>query len=254
MEGACRVFDQESCCVCYQMINKKRVSPEDLDRLRTLDTCTISNAIERLNLRLRNEGFISRVSRCRFPNFDPMLGYAVTGRIRTSSPPISGRCYYDRMDFWQYVTSIPAPRVILMEDVDHTPGLGALVGEIHATIGLALDCVGYVTNGAVRDLPAVKALGFHLFSGSIAVSHAYAHLIEFGDPVEIGGLKVAPGDLIHGDCHGVQTIPVEAVEHIPREAAKIISLEGELKEFCRSSQFSLEGLSKRLRRANADCL
>jgi len=254
MEGACRVLGQESCCVCYQMSNKKSVSPEDLDRLRTLDTCTVSNAIERLNLRLRNEGFISRVSRCRFPNFDPMLGYAVTGRIRTSSPPISGRCYYDRMDFWQYVASIPAPRVIMMEDVDHTPGLGALVGEIHATIGLALDCVGYVTNGAVRDLPAVKALGFHLFSGSVAVSHAYAHLIEFGEPVEIGGLKVAPGDLIHGDCHGVQTIPVEAVEHIPREAAKIIASENELKEFCRSSRFSLEGLSKRLQRANVDCL
>jgi 4-hydroxy-4-methyl-2-oxoglutarate aldolase len=82
-----------------------------------------------------------------------MLGYAVTGRIRTSSPPISGRCYYDRVDFWEYVTRIPAPRVIVMEDVDHTPGLGALVGEIHATIGLALSCVGYVTNGAVRDLP-----------------------------------------------------------------------------------------------------
>src|SRR5580700_10317053 len=127
------------------MSDKKSVSTQNFDRLLTLDTCTVSNAIEQLNVRLRNEGFISRATRCRFPNFEPMLGYAVTGRIRSSSPPISGRCYYDRMDFWEYVTSIPAPRVIVMEDVDRTPGLGALVGEIHATIGLALSCVGYVT-------------------------------------------------------------------------------------------------------------
>jgi 4-hydroxy-4-methyl-2-oxoglutarate aldolase len=236
------------------MNNNTSVSTADFDRLRKLDACTVSNAIERLNVRLRNEGFISRATRCRFPNFGTMLGYAVTGRIRTSSPPISGRCYYDRMDFWEHVASIPAPRVIVMEDVDPTPGVGALVGEIQATIGLALNCVGYVTNGAVRDLPAVKALGFHLFSGSVAVSHAYAHLIEFGDPVEIGGLKIAPGDLIHGDCHGVQTIPREIAAQIPPEAAKLISLEDELKEFCRSSRFSVDGLSERLKRGNADCL
>ena len=165
----------------------------DLDRIRAQDPCTASNAIERLIVRLRNEGFISGAVRCRFPNFEPMLGYAVTGRIRSSSPPMSGRCYYDRMDFWSYVATIPEPRVIVLQDVDHMPGVGAFVGEIHANIGLALDCIGYITNGAVRDLPAVKELGFHLFSGRVSVSHAYAHLIEFGEPVEIGGLKIATG-------------------------------------------------------------
>jgi 4-hydroxy-4-methyl-2-oxoglutarate aldolase len=236
------------------MSNQKTVAAETFKWLRTLDTCTVSNAIERLNVRLRNEGFISRATRCRFPNLEPMLGYAVTGRIRTSSPPISGRCYYDRMDFWEYVTRIPAPRVIVMEDIDRTPGLGALVGEIHATIGLALDCVGYVTNGSVRDLPEVKALGFQLFSGSVAVSHAYAHLVEFGEPIEIGGLKIAPGDLMHGDCHGVQTIPLGIANEIPREVENIVCWENELKEFCRSPEFSLDGLTKKLRQASAECL
>jgi 4-hydroxy-4-methyl-2-oxoglutarate aldolase len=134
------------------------------------------------------------------------------------------------------------------------PGFGAFVGEIHATIGQALECIGCVTNGAVRDLPAVKALGFHLFSGCVAVSHAYAHLIEFGQPVEIGGLKIAPGDLIQGDCHGVQTIPMKVVSEIPGEAAKILCAEEELKKYCRSPQFSLKGLPKELKRAAVDCL
>jgi 4-hydroxy-4-methyl-2-oxoglutarate aldolase len=230
------------------------LSSLDLDKIRSLDTCRASNAIERLNVRLRNEGFISGAVRCRFPDFEPMLGYAVTGRIRSSSPPMTGRCYYDRMDFWSYVATIPEPRVIVLQDVDHRPGVGAFVGEIHATIALALKCIGYVTNGAVRDLPAVKALGFNLFSGSVSVSHAYAHLIEFGEPVEIGGLKIAPGNLLHGDRHGVQTIPPEVVSEIPQEAQRIMSSERELIEFCKSPQFSLKGLSEKLEQASKDCL
>jgi regulator of RNase E activity RraA len=240
--------------VLLVMLNKLASSDINLEKIRALDTCTVSNAIERLNVRLRNEGFISGAVRCRFPNFQPMLGYAVTGRIRSSSPPMTGRCYHDRMDFWNHVATIAEPRVILLQDVDHTPGVGAFVGEVHATIALALKCVGYVTNGAVRDLPAVKALGFHLFSGSVAVSHAYAHLIEFGDPVEIGGLTIKPGDLIHGDCHGVQSVPLEIVSEIPQEAERILCAERELIQFSRSPQFSLQGLADRLQQASKDCL
>jgi regulator of RNase E activity RraA len=167
---------------------------------------------------------------------------------------MTGRCYYDRMDFWDYVATFPEPRVIVVQDVDNAPGVGALMGEVHASIALAMKCVGFVTNGAVRDLRAVKALRFHLFSGSVAVSHAYAHLIEFGEPVEIGGLKIKSGDLIHGDCHGVQTIPPEIVSQIPQEAERIVSSERELIQFCRSPQFSLKGLSDRLEQTSKDCL
>ena len=104
-----------------------------------------------------------------------------------------------------------------------------------------------MTNGAVRDLPTLKALVFHLFSGSVAVSHAYAHIFDFGEPVEIGGLKIEPGDLIQGDRHGVQSIPLRCVPEIPREAEKIQRAESQLIQYCRSQQFSLKGLSDRLK-------
>ena len=236
------------------MTGKLNPSQAVLEKIRALDTCTVSNAIERFNVRLRNEGFVAGTVCCRFPNFESMLGYAVTGLIRSTSAPMTGRCYYDRIDFWEYVTTIPEPRVLVLQDVDHAPGVGAFVGEIHATIALALKCVGYVTNGAVRDLAAVKELGFHLFSGSVSVSHSYAHLVEFGQAVEIGGLKITPGDLLHGDQHGVQTIPLEIAAEIPEQAAKIHAAEFDLIEFCRSSQFSLKGLSERLERASKDCM
>ena len=225
----------------------------DIKNLGAIDSCTVSNAVERLNVRLRNEGFVSCTAQCRFPNLGPMVGYAATGRIRTASPPMTHRCYYDRMDWWNYVASLPEPRVMVLQDVEPTPGVGAFVGEIHASIGRALKCVGSVTNGAGRDLPALEAMGFKLFTGSVAVSHSYAHIIEFGDPVEIGGLKIQSGDLIHADRHGVLTIPLSVAADVPAEAAKIIAEEDELIRFCASPQFSLADLAKRLRDANADC-
>lgn len=230
------------------------ISGTDLEKLRALDGCTVSNAIERLKVRLRNEGFISGAVRCQFPALPPMVGYAVTGRIRSSVPPMQGRCYYDRMDFWRYVATIPAPRVIVLQDVDPQPGLGAFVGEIHATIGQALECAGYVTNGAVRDLPQVQALGFQLFSGCVSVSHAYAHLAQFGEAVEVGGQRISPGDLLHGDLHGVQVIPEEIVAQIPPEAERILRTEDSLKAFCRSADFSLDALEQKLQQVAGDCL
>ena len=135
---------------------------------------------------------------------------------------------------------------MVVEDVDGIPGMGAWVGEIHAAIGQAPHCVGYVTNGAVRDLPSAEAMGFQMFAGSVAVSHSYAHLTEFGEPVEIGRLKIRPGELVHGDMHGVHTIPLSIASEIPGMAAKLLDDERDLVRFCRSPRFSLEALADKL--------
>lgn len=229
------------------MIVTSVLPPRVFNELQKFDACTVSNAIERLKVRLRNEGSISGSTlRCLFPHLPPMLGYAATGRMRSTSPPVYGRAYHENINWWQYVASIPEPRIMVVEDADETPGAGALVGELHALIGGALNCVGYVTNGAVRDLPAVEALGFHLFAGSVAVSHMYAHISEYGTPVEIGGLKISPGDLIYGDLHGVQSIPLSIAADIPKMAADILREEHEIRELCQSPRFSLQRLDEKL--------
>ena len=220
----------------------------EFENLRRLDTCTASNAIERFDVRLRNEGFVRGAAQCQFPELGPMLGYAAPAVIRSSTAPMTGRCYYDRMDWWEYLTSIRQPRVLVLQDVDPIPGLGALIGGIHAGIAMALRCVGCLTNGSVRDLPQVKQLGFHLFAGGISVSHAYAHIVEFGEPVEIGGLKIRPGELLHGDVHGVHLVPLSIAARVPEMADRILDVEQNLMRYCRSSQFSLHGLGEQIER------
>jgi 4-hydroxy-4-methyl-2-oxoglutarate aldolase len=227
------------------------VPQETLDRLEQIDTCTVSNAIERFHVRTRNEGFVNGSVRCMFPHFPPKIGYAVTARIRTSSIPIAGRYYYERIDWWSYLLTIPAPRFIVAKDVDHMPGLGALFGEVHANISKALGCSAYLTNGAVRDLPGIEAAGFQVFAGNTAVSHAYAHIIEFGEPVEIGGLRIKPGDLLLGDQHGMLGIPISIASELPRVAAETLATEQELIDFCRSPDFSFQKLNEKIQHVSS---
>lgn len=215
---------------------------EDLEALRAFDTCVVSNAIETFNLRLRNAGFVDPSVRCMFEDLPPIVGYAATARLRSGEPPVAGRRFHDRSDWWNNILEMPAPRIIVMEDMDEPPGVGAFIGDVHAAILTALGCIGYVTNGAVRELPAIRKLGLQLFAGNVAVSHAYAHMFDFGAAIKIGGMEVRPGDLLHGDRHGVLKVPRDAAARIPGVARRIRENEQRVIEFCRSGQFSLPQL------------
>lgn len=225
------------------------LTPEELELFRQLTTCQVADAIETQEVRLRNEGFMDASIHCMFPNLPPVTGYAVTAQIRTSAPPMIGKGYPDRADWWKYLLSVPAPRLVVLEDLDRPPGRGSCAGEVHAHIYKALGCVGVISNGAVRDLEAAESIGVSYFAGSVAVSTAYYHMAGFGMPVEIGGLKIRPGDLLHGDRHGVISIPVAIAREIPALAARIASLERGVIKVTDSARPSIEELSEAVRQS-----
>lgn len=222
------------------------LTPALLEQLMELDSCSVANAIEMFEVRLRNAGFADSHVRCVFGDLPPMVGYAATLRVRTSDPPMEGERYFYRTDWLDHVMSVPAPRVLVIQDLDRQPGLGSFVGDVHANILQVLGCVGVVTNGAVRNIHEVKALRFQLFAGNLSVSHAFAHVFEFGTSVEVGHMRVLPGDLLHGDIHGVQTIPLEIASKVPVIARKMIGEEAEIVDFCRSAEFSIERLREKV--------
>jgi regulator of RNase E activity RraA len=160
-------------------------------------------------------------------------------------------CYYQNDDWWRYVDSFPEPKILVIADLDSIPGTGALVGEIHAEIGRALGCAGLVTNGVVRDLGALRKLGFQCFAKGARVSHSYAHIVEFGVPVHLGGLTIAPGDLLHGDLNGVHLIPPAVIGRLPAAVEEIKAHEAELIALCHKPDFSAEKLASALRKFGA---
>jgi 4-hydroxy-4-methyl-2-oxoglutarate aldolase len=226
------------------MVVAPLLTDEEFDALRLFDTCMVANAVETFNVRLHNTGFTDSRIRCMFEDAPPIVGYAVTARLRSGAPPIVGSTFRDRADFWNGILEIPSPRILVLEDQDDPPGRGAFVGDMHAAILKALGCIGYLTNGAVREIPSVRTLGIQLFAGSVAVSHAYAHIFDVGASVNVAGMEVRPGDLLHGDRHGVLTVPTEIAAAVPAVAADLHRREQKVIDFCRSSAFSVEKLSE----------
>ncbi len=212
-----------------------------IEALRKITSPTVANAIETFNVRPRNTGFMSPELRALFPELGPLVGYAVTAVIRAESAPIDGH-RASIFGYWDYVMTIPEPRVVVVHDLDEPRGQGSQWGEVQANIHKAMGCAGVITDGAVRDLDEVRTLGFQFVASHVSVSHAYVHLVDFGLPVKVGGLWVKPGDLVHADQHGVVTIPVDVAPRIPDAVAKVEATERRIIGLCQSSDFSVERL------------
>jgi regulator of RNase E activity RraA len=158
-----------------------------------------------------------------------------------------GSRYEERTDWWEHIASIPAPRVLVMQDIDDPPGTGAFFGKVHASVLVAFGCVGAITNGAARELPGIEASGFQVFAGRLAISRAYIHVVEYGGPVEVGHLTIQPGDLIHGDRHGILTVPQELVPQLPAAARMIAEKKQQLIDLSRKSGATPEEFSRGLK-------
>jgi regulator of RNase E activity RraA len=205
------------------------VSDSQFTFLRSIDTPTVCNLIEIVAPERRGMGYTASHLHCPFPDLPPMVGFAKTATIRARDP-VSGSNYMQtRMDYLDYVAAAPSPSVVVIEDKDEPAGYGAFWGEVQTNVHKALGCLGTVTNGSIRDLPAV-ADGFQMLAGSIAPSHAYVHIVEFDLSVTIHSMEVQSGDLIHADRHGAVVVPVEnidamaaALDGLMKREAKIIA-------------------------------
>lgn len=155
---------------------------------------------------------------------------------------MTGGSYEEKTDWWSEIEHLPAPRIAVIHDVEAKTRAGSVVGQVHAAILRALRCEAVITNGAVRDVEAVAAMNFPMFAHGVAVSHAYLHAVNYGEPVEIFGLRIACGDLLFVDCHGVVSIPREIAADVPRVAAEIRAHERRIIDLCESPDFSPEKL------------
>lgn len=217
------------------------VTADQLEALRQIQSCAIANAIETFDVRPRNEGFMSPAVGCMFPELGGMIGYAVTGVIAADKPPTS-HMNVPRPDWFDAVPEVPEPRVVVMHDLDYPNPVGSFWGEVQSNIHRRLGCVGTVTDGGVRDIDEMRALGFHAFASNVLVSHAYIHVVDVNVPVTVGGLTVSPGDIVMGDKHGVTGIPKEVAADIPAAVNAVEERERRTIDLCNSPDFTLDKL------------
>jgi regulator of RNase E activity RraA len=113
------------------------------------------------------------------------------------------------------------------------------------TIFSTLGAIGLISNCAVRDLSAVRQLRFHYFARGAVSSHAHFRIVRSNIPVEIHGMTVKPGDLLHGDENGIISIPEQKRELLPDAVGRVLQGEKALLDFVRQPGFTSSLLSNR---------
>ena len=216
------------------------LTSDELGLLRITNTPTIANAMEKLGIRERGDGFTRGNVRAVFPDLGVMVGYAVTVTMRSAQQPAKKMAL---KQYWDHIAAIPSPRVVVVQDLDERP-IGALWGEVNANIHRALGCIGVVTNGTVRDVDDVQPIGFHFFAAGIAASHVWAFPEDFNKPVTVDGMTVQPGDLIHADKHGAICIPIDQVGALLKAVAAVERYERPMIQLCKSPEFSTAKLEQ----------
>jgi regulator of RNase E activity RraA len=220
-----------------------RLSPQILERLRSVDTPTICNALEVVIGRRIAEGFTRMPVVAADPGLPPIVGFARTATLRASHPPsdppqaVRAR----RLDYYRYVSAGAGPVVVVLEDQDPEPGIGAFWGEVNVAIHKGLGVSGALTNGSMRDLGMIDP-GFQVLAGSVMPSHAHVHVTAIDVPVTVFGLTVRPGDLVHADRHGAVLIAPEHLDALPAAIDLVIRKEAPILRAARAPGFDVERL------------
>ena len=219
----------------------KRISPELLETFRGIDSATIANAIETFKMRDRTHGFMDMSVRCHFPELGPLVGYAVTviGDTMTPGPPPSRDGFFLWLDA---IAAAEGPTVCVIQDASPHPEHSCHFGEVMANTARAFGVKGLITNGGVRDVDEVKALGFQYFSPGKVVSHGNNTFRAANIPVTVGGLTIHPGDLIHADVNGAVVIPTEIADQIPDAVERLREKEGRVIAYVNSGKVDLATL------------
>ncbi|WP_299450128.1 RraA family protein [uncultured Serinicoccus sp.] len=216
---------------------------EELGFLRGVDSPTVANAIERLSLRDRTHGFIGGRVRCTFPDLGVMAGRALTVRVSDAPGPPPQREQWWRM--WEELEGMQGPTVLVFADASGAPHRVAYAGEVMVRLARRLGAVGMVTDGALRDLDEVHALGFHYFMRYPVVSHANFEVVSVGEPVVVDGQQIRTGDLLHGDANGIVVVPWEGLGGLPEQVEAVRSTEAAEMAFIESEEFTLDRLKER---------
>jgi regulator of RNase E activity RraA len=209
--------------------------------LTELDTPTVCNALEVVDRSRRARGFNIKPFVCAHPALPPIVGFARTARIRAAHKPVRAQ---DSLGYYTYIAEGgPLPSIVVIEDMDEIPGVGAHWGEVNTNVHYGLGCLGVVTNGSIRDLPDSQK-NFQMLAGMVNPSHAWVNVVDWGCAVNVHGMEVDELDLIHADMHGAVVIPLDKAEAVVEEAARIMARERILIKASQKPGFNLQKMQQ----------
>ena len=192
-----------------------------LNLLQSVDTPTVCNAIE---VAQGKRGFndFTRGTMLASDTKGVIVGYAVTAQIAAIEPPTEAVSVIRerRMSYYKAMSENVKPSIAVVEDLDYPNCIGAFWGEVNTTIHKGFGMSGALTNGVMRDLGDM-AEGFPVVAGSIGPSHGFVHVRSVNQPINIFGMNIKSGDLVHADRHGAVVVPTDVIDDLEASILKM---------------------------------
>lgn len=213
-----------------------------LEELKNFDTPSITNVVATypespLCLGLYNpwseNWYTDQTIRCMYPELGRRVGYAVTCVYGLPDPDFTRLSFNDVL---AALEASPGPTVLLLQQnfPPHIAGKVGLAGGNMVSAMRALGCLGMISNGPSRDLDEVREMDFQYMLSGITPGHGKMAVQAVNVPVSVGGMDVAPGELIHMDENGACKFPENQLEAVltnvralqQEEAARMKELQG----------------------------
>lgn len=198
-----------------------------LQKLRKFDTPLLANTIGYIDETPPHEYYMGGSIQSVTPSLGPTVGVAVTCEMDSSTP--GGRADMD--GYWQQVEQIKAmsvPVIWVVRAVGSRPDHECVLGDGMAKTLRSAGCQGAVTNGGARDISGCVEAGFAVHCAGRVVHHVPCRFRSVNRPVEVGGIIVKPGDVLHANEEGVIHIPSTCLDKLADAAVRMRAVEDEL--------------------------
>ncbi len=189
--------------------------------LAAFDTPTISNAMDSLRISPHP---------CTGPRLRVMAGAAtVVGVAVTGTMCEQWGGAYAHIEPWlrflEEIEHSEVPAVAVIQDTSHAPGRDAMVGEgMTRLMGIAA-AAGVICDGSIRDIAQLRELGVPVWASGLVAGRGSLRFHRYQVPVEVDGMRVAPGDLIHADENGAVVVPGDRAAEVAAAAAAVTAKE-----------------------------
>lgn len=227
---------------------KKLSEQQMLEELKNFDTPSITNVVatypaDPLCLGLYNpwtENWYTDTSiRCMYPELGRLAGFAVTCVYGLPDPN------YNRLTFGDVIDALAAskqPTILVMQQ-DFPPEIAnkvGLAGGNMVSAMKAIGCLGLISNGPSRDLDEVRPMGFQYMLTGVTAGHGAMAVRAINVPVSVGGMDVAPGEIIHMDENGAVKFPADKLEAVLDNARQLQKVEAERQKALQNAKSAAE--------------
>ncbi len=197
-----------------------------LEELRDFDTALLANTIEYIDPTPPDQYYLAGSIQSVTPSLGPTVGVAFTCEIDSSTP--EAKPDLDR--YWKQLEEISnsdVPVVWVVKCVGSRPDHECVLGDGMAKTLFAAGCIGVVTDGGVRDVKGLLSVPFAAYCNGRTIHHCALRFPASDQRVEIGGITIRPGDVIHANDEGVIRIPAGCLPHLASQAVQMRAAEAE---------------------------